>query len=1029
MSSQCARCGKPLPAIESDSETFIEGESLCADCRERTAPTGSLEMSDGRATETWHKSRGSEDRVAHFALVRVLGSGSFGDVWLADDLRLGRAVALKLPGGKSPDASTLLHEAKTAASLRHPNIVTVFEVGEEKGQIYIASELIDGITLRDFLSIGRPPLGRVIEILVPIAEALQYAHEHRIVHRDVKPANILLDHAGKPYVNDFGLAKRLSADETISSEGQVVGTARYMSPEQAYGKTEETDARSDIYAVGVMMFEMLTRESPFRGNARAILQQKVTQDAPSPRMLEPSIPRDLETICLKCLEREPSNRFESAKDLVDELKRFTAGEPIRSRPIGRIERGWRWCKRRPAIASLALALALSLTVGLASTTFYGFQSAANAYSAKQKLYRSWMNLIATQSMDGNPAGVRDLLSKISADPELAEMSGFEFDYFDNQVSQITPLGTRGGAVLDVAITDDESMSAATVGDRDFGGREITVWDTASGRLIRELRAGERGFTAIDFSKANNQLVAGAKDGYLHFYEPGKGESEVNKLFHGPPVAFAAFSPDGRFVIASGVKRAVRMWDTESNQLIAQIPTGQGETRAIRFTPDSSYLYIADDDGRIRKWSVSGLVATGPDAVPVPEALFNTLPNPVAMCISDSGDELIVGFFNTSVMVLNLRDKPLPSQTNLFLQNWGLIQDMVPVPSSPLVALTTSSGNLYLVDKNTGREIRAISSHATPGFLAMSGNGKVLLLGSGDGTVSKLDPQSLAKPEVVWSESPVRAARFLNPTKVLAAYENADMTLWDLSSSKKISTIDHSAKTMLIAVNPKYNLVATAGSAEGMEIRDLTSLATQKTLSTSRAGVSAMQFSRSGNLLAVAIRGGPIRLYTTGDWEQPQMEISADEQLVSSVAISHDDSLLAVARSGNAVDLRRTLDGELVETISFDHDAPNVIEFCQDKTTLAIGSNGGTITLYDLPSRRIRIATKGHTGRINAIAVIPNSHTIVSAGMDRRVKLWDLQSGELITQLVNHFRQVFTLAVSEDGKTIVSGGLEGDLRVW
>ena len=1012
MSSHCARCGKPIAANESSLSTRPEDASLCVACRDRTID---VTRDDGRAeeTETWHKPRDPRQRVAQFTLVRRLGHGSFGDVWLADDSKLGREVALKLPTRDGDDS--LLHEAKTAASLRHPNIVAVYEVGEANGRMYIASELIDGMTLRDFLSAGRPPLKRVTGLLIAITKALQFAHEHGVVHRDVKPANILLDRAGKPYVNDFGLAKRLSADETISSEGQVVGTARYMSPEQAYGKTEDTEARSDIYAVGVMLFEMLTGESPFRGTARAILQQKVSQDAPSPRLLEPSIPRDLETICLKCLEREPGNRFETAGELVSELKRFADGEPIQSRPIGRMERGWRWCKRRPAIASLLLALALSLTGGFVGITHYWLQSISNAYDAKQKLYRSWMNLAAVQENEGSPSAVRALLARITADPELAPMRGLEFGYLADAVEKVTPVGIVGGPVIDIAISNDGTTCAVIAGDADQGAGDITVWSVTEGRRLRLLGAEQEGFFAIDFSKANSQMVAGCKDGYIRVYEPLKGDQKVRELFHGPPVKFVAFSPDGKFVIAAGVKGAVRIWGQDQELPVVEVPTGKGETRAIRFSPDGARLYTARDDGRIRQWAMDELLKTAPGKVPVPEAELDTAPRPLAMSISETGDQLVLGFFNARVTVHDLPFTSEHSEPRVFSFDRGLIQGIEHLGNSPLVAVLTSFGNLYLFDTTIGREANGVSTHSGNGVLARSGAGRLLLIGSGDGSVSAIKPQQFAKPMTMWGPKALRDVAFLSPTKALAAYEDENVWLWDLATGKRIRIIHDAGKTMLIAVNSARHLVATAGSRSGVEIRDDAELRTIAKLPTAPAGVSAMQFSPAGELLVIALRRGPIRAYQTGNWKEPRFEVPWDGHLVSSIAVSIDSELVAVARQDNAIDLRRVSDGKVSTTIELEQEVPSVIHFCEDGVTLAVGTRGGTLLLYDLKLGSIRQTIKGHTGAINDFAVIPGTRTLVSGGRDRELRFWDLDSGELITQFAGHFRQIFTVAASEDGK--------------
>ena len=278
---------------------------------------------------------GPEGTVNHFRILDRVGTGRFGSVWRALDTQLDRTVALKLPRKgqlNAVEAEQFIREARAAAQLRHPNIVRVLEVGRFRDGIYIASELIEGEDLAEWMSEQQGTPREAVELCVVLADALQHAHDQGIIHRDLKPSNVMLDSDGRPHLLDFGLAKRDLGETTITMDGKLLGTPAYMSPEQARGAAHEADARSDIHAMGVILFELLTGERPFRGSTRMLLQQLLFEDAPRPRQLNALIPKDLETICLKCLEKDPRARYQKATDLREDLRSFLLGEPVKGTP-------------------------------------------------------------------------------------------------------------------------------------------------------------------------------------------------------------------------------------------------------------------------------------------------------------------------------------------------------------------------------------------------------------------------------------------------------------------------------------------------------------------------------------------------------------------------------------------------------------------------------------------------------------------------------------------------------------------------
>ena len=326
--------------------------------------------------------------VPGYAIDGVLGRGGMGVVYRATQVALKRPVALKMIRTSGPlepqQRERFRTEAEAVGRLQHPNIVQIHEVGQHAGRPFFSLEFVAGGTLAERLARTPQPPRAAAALAETLARAVQAAHDVGVIHRDLKPANILLTPAGVPKIGDFGLAKRLDDDSGQTQVGQVMGTPSYMAPEQAAGKADEAGPAADIYALGAILYESLTGRPPFKGTtALETLDQVRGRDPVPPTALQPTVPRDVETVCLKAMAKDPARRYPAARDLAEDLRRFLDGRPILARPVGQAERAWRWARRNPGVAGLGTALAAVLVVGLVTTTVLYLRAESNRRLAEQ----------------------------------------------------------------------------------------------------------------------------------------------------------------------------------------------------------------------------------------------------------------------------------------------------------------------------------------------------------------------------------------------------------------------------------------------------------------------------------------------------------------------------------------------------------------------------------------------------------------------------------------------------------------------
>jgi WD40 repeat protein len=752
-------------------------------------------------------------RVRYFGdyeLHGVLGQGGMGVVYRARQLSLNRPVALKMirAGAWAGDDEVrrFQNEAEAVANLDHPRIVTVHEVGQFQGRHYFSMKLIEGPSLDqqlgDFAARPRDAAGLVAEI----ARAVHHAHQRGVLHRDLKPSNILLDPEGRPHVTDFGLAKRLEEGGARSVSGAIVGTPPYMSPEQAAGQRGAITTATDVYGVGTILYALLTGKPPFQADSVLETLEQVRQRAPEPPSKENRrVPRDLEVVCLKCLEKDPHRRYDSAAALADDLERYLADKPIMARPAGSLERGWRWCRRNPVVAGSLSAAAAALLAVAGLSLLYAHRQARDAVRIRQ--------LATERTTESLKAREQAQLAKEQARRAIIALAQSNLNNAALNYERGQEECEKGEIGLGLVRLVESWRSAVAAGSLGTGWQHtartsLSAWQYSLPKLQAVFsHAGV--VTGVAFSPDGKTVITGSQDHTARLWDAATGQPIGRTLTHGNWVRAVAFSPDGKTVITGSWDKSARLWDAATGQPIGPPLTHQGLVYAVAFSPDGKTVITGGADKTARLWDV----ATG-------QPLGQPLTHPgwvMAVAFSPDGKTVITGSSDKTAQLWDVATgQPL---THL---NGGPAVAFSPDGKSVISASEDHAARVW--DAATGQPIGPPLTHqGSVTAVAFSPDGKTVITGSQDKTVRLWDAatglpigQTLVHQGTVW-----KAAFSPDGKNVITGSQDKTARLWDTPTGQRSGqTLTHQGPVTAVAFSPDGKTVITGSQDKTAQLWDV-----------------------------------------------------------------------------------------------------------------------------------------------------------------------------------------------------------------
>lgn len=953
-----------------------------------------------------------------YELLRELGRGGMSVVYQARRIADDQVVALKMiPGGSAttPREQAQFHrESQTLANLNHPNIVRVLEVGQVRGLPFFSMEYVAGGPLTDYLK-NEPHLPDfAARLVVVLARAIQTAHDLGIVHRDLKPSNILVTGLNGPtpsdtarpeaYVKiaDFGLAVNLAMEEERQRSGWIVGTPSYMAPEQAAGKMSLISPRTDIWGLGAILYECLTGRPPFLGKTALETLRQVQEEDPLPiRRLQPGVPAALETICMKCLNKNPARRYQSAAELARDLERYLKRQEIHAQAPRYWERLVRWYLEHPSFRRTALVTLLALLAVLLATTCYSIGLQANQADLDLARMREENQAQALQSRQ------RELLER--------EWLLGQYRYAAH-VQQAQRLWTQGDLhAMEHVLAPYRSGPERPL--RDFACRYLEHLMT--GRV--HTHTGHKGDVySLAWSPDGATLVSAGMDGSLRFWNV-EGEAKSPVAAHASEINVVAYSPDGHTVATGSDDGRIGLWNAHTGDLQAYLPPRGSPVVSLAFGVDGRTLYAGNHDGGLIQHRLSRVVESreltriegrievldlSPDGRylalaggPYQATLVELTETPrvtvipldrsksIAVTFSPSGKQLAIGTTRGEVLLFDLPSGELVRRSSAQVDQ---IRTLAYTPDESLLISGSEDGHLRLWDPQTLTPLGILPGHAGRVWcLAMSPDGQWLASSGSKGLIKLRVPGNDPGYETLREGGPAIHALGTLPNLPIALFgtdTGVEFQPLTMDTRQNVQQLRYPSRILSLSISPRRDCMLVGRATELLDLHNFQTQKSKLLTRTYRYDL-ATAFTPDGRIAASGDARGQVKLWNMPEGTPLPCEISLDAPITA-------------------------------------------LTFDPATDRLVLGTSDGRVNVWAMDGKSPLLSWEAHQHDVRRLAVSPVDNVLASAGRDHIVRLWNVKTGEELQRgLLGHHKPVVDAAFSVDGKNLATASLDGTVRIW